>query len=247
MNHQTTLSQMKAMKLSGMATAFQTSLESSSFERLTPDEWIACLLEAEWNHRQNQRIRRSLANARFRYQACLPDVDHQTARNLDTGQWQRLADCSFIDRHENLIITGATGAGKSFLASALGHQACVKGYRVSYQNTAKLLTRLKMAQADNSYSREMIRLENQDLLVLDDFGLTPIDKASRYILLEMMEDRHGKRSTLVATQLPVSSWYELIGEQTVADAILDQLVHSSHRIELEGESLRKKLKTVSTQ
>ncbi len=158
----------------GMATAFQTSLESRSFERLTPDEWIACLLEAGWNHRQNQRIRRSLANARFRYQACLPDVDHQTARNLDTGQWQRLADCSFVDRHKNLIITGATGAGKSFLASAPGHQACVKGYRVSYQNTARLLTRLKMAQADNSYSREMIRLEKQDLLILDDFGLTPI-------------------------------------------------------------------------
>lgn len=247
MNPQTTLAQMKAMKLSGMATAFQTSLESRSFERLSPDEWIACLLEAEWNHRQNQRIRRSLSNARFRYQAALPDVDHQTPRNLDTSQWQRLSDCSFIDRHENLIITGATGAGKSFLASALGHQACVKGYKVCYQNTSKLLTKLKMAQADNSYSREMIRLEKQDLLILDDFGLTPIDKTSRYILLEMMEDRHGKRSTLIATQLPVSSWYELIGEQTVADAILDRLVHASHRIELQGDSLRKKQKVISNQ
>ncbi len=158
-----------------------------------------------------------------------------------------MSDCSFIDRHENLIITGATGVGKSFLASALGHQACVKGYKVYYQSTCKLLNRLKMAQADNSYSREMIRLEKQDLLILDDFGLTPIDKTSRYILLEMMEDRHGKRSTLIATQLPVSSWYELIGEQTVADAILDRLVHVSHRIELQGESLRKKLKVVSNQ
>ncbi len=239
MNHQTILSQMKAMNLSGMATAFQTSLESRSFERLTPDEWIACLLEAEWNHRQNH-IRRSLANARFRYQAALPDVDHQTARNLDTNQWQRLSDCSFVDRHENVIITGATGAGKSFLASALGHQACVKGYKVYYQSTSKLLTRLKMAQADNSYSREMTRLEKQDLLILDDFGLTPIDKGSRYILLEMMEDRHGKGSTIITSQLPVSKWHEYLADPTLADAILDRILHQAHRIELKGGSLRKR-------
>lgn len=217
-------------------------MESRTSERFPPDEWLATLIEAEWQHRQSQRLRRSLRQARFRYTSCLTDVDHQSPRNLDSNQWQRLSDGSFIDRKENLIITGATGVGKRFLASALGHQACVPGYKVLYQSTAKLLSRLKMAQADNSYNREVARIEKQDLLILDDFGLTPIDKASRYILPELMEDRHGKRSTLIATQLPVSSWYELIGAQTVADAILDRLVHTAHGIELKGEPLRKKQK-----
>jgi DNA replication protein DnaC len=247
MHNQTTLTQLRAMKLFGLATAFQTSMESRTSERVTPDEWLASLVAAEWEYRQSQPLRRSLLQARFRYTASLADVDHQSNRNLESNHWQRLSDCHFIARKENLIITGATGVGKSFLASALGHQACVQGYKVLYQSTAKLLSRLKMAQADNSYNRELARIEKQDLLILDDFGLTPIDKASRYILLELMEDRHGKRATLVATQLPVSSWYELIGEQTVADAIMDRLVHAAHRIELNGESLRKKQKVVSVE
>jgi DNA replication protein DnaC len=223
-----------------MATAYQTSLESRSAERLTPDQWLASLLDAEWQHRQSERIRRLTTQARFRYRSTLTEVDHASSRNLDSNHWQRLAECSFISRKENLIITGATGTGKSFLASALGHQACVLGHKVYYANTAKLLARLKMAQADHSFSREMNRIEKQDLLILDDFGLAPIDHTTRYILMELMEDRHGKGSTIVASQLPVTSWYELIGEQTLADAILDRLVHAAHRIELKGESLRKK-------
>ncbi len=240
MNNQATLHQMKALKLYGMQTAFQTSMETRHNTQLTADELLAYLLEAEFNYRQSRKINRSIQQARFRYPASVEEIDYHSARNLDKNAFLRLSDCSFVDRKESLIITGATGVGKSFLASALGHQACARGYKVVYANTAKLFTRLKMAQADNTYAKEMARLEKQDLLILDDFGLSPLDKDSRYMLLELMEDRHGKHSTMIATQLPVSSWYELIGEQTVADAVLDRLVHSAHRIELKGESMRKK-------
>jgi DNA replication protein DnaC len=152
----------------------------------------------------------------------------------------RLADCSFIEKKENVIITGATGVGKSYLASALGHQACIMGYKVRYYNMTKLFSSLKMSKADNTYLKEIGRIEKQDLLILDDFGLHPIDPATRLALLEIIEDRHSKSSTIIASQVPVNKWHELLGEQTIADAILDRIIHSSQRIELQGESLRKK-------
>lgn len=152
----------------------------------------------------------------------------------------RFAECSFIDKHENILITGSTGIGKSYIASAIGHQACSSGYKVLYHNTQKLFGRLKMAKADGSYIREVAKIERQDLLILDDFGIQPFDGASRAALMEIIEDRHGKSSTIITSQVPVNKWYEVIGEKTVADAILDRVIHESHRLELEGESLRKK-------
>jgi DNA replication protein DnaC len=152
----------------------------------------------------------------------------------------RLADGSFIDKKENILITGATGVGKSYLASAFGHQACQLGYRTLYFNTQKLFSKLKMMKADGSYTREMTKIEKYELLILDDFGLQQLDNTARMILLEIIEDRHGRKSTIIASQLPVAKWYEIIGDSTVADAILDRMVHTAHRLELKGESLRKK-------
>jgi DNA replication protein DnaC len=151
-----------------------------------------------------------------------------------------LSDGSFLEKKENILITGATGVGKSYLSSALGHQACQLGYRTLYFNTQKLFTRLKMLKADNSYVREIGRIEKYDLLILDDFGLAPLDSVARMILLEIIEDRHNRKSTIISSQLPVAKWYEVIGESTIADAILDRMVHTAHRIDLKGESLRKK-------
>jgi DNA replication protein DnaC len=152
----------------------------------------------------------------------------------------RLAEGTFLEKRENILITGATGVGKSYLSSALGHQSCQLGYRTLYFNTQKLFTRLKMLKADGSYIREISRIEKHDLLILDNFGLAPMDNVARMILLEIIEDRHNRKSTIISSQLPVAKWYEIIGESTIADAILDRMVHSAHRIELKGESLRKK-------
>ncbi len=161
-------------------------------------------------------------------------------RELEKNLMLRLAECNYLDKHENIIITGATGVGKSYVASALGNQACISGFKVMYFNMAKLLAKLKMLKADGSYLREITRMEKTDLLIIDDFGLQPLDNQSRLSFLEIIEDRHEARSTILTSQVPVEKWHEIIGDKTVADAILDRLVYSSHRIELKGESYRKK-------
>jgi DNA replication protein DnaC len=237
-----TLRKMKQMKLLGMADMFRTSLQDGRITTLTTDEMINMLIESEWDDRNNRRIERNVRNAKFRYKANLEELHFDINRNLDKNQIMRLGECSFITRHENVLITGSTGIGKSYVASAIGNEACTIGYKVTYVNTSKLLSRLKMAKADGSYIKEIARLEKQDLLILDDFGLQPFDNNSRSTLMEIIEDRHGKRSTVITSQVPVSHWYELIGEQTIADAILDRIVHDAHRIELTGESLRKRQK-----
>lgn len=227
------------MKLHGMARAFGVSLESGKHEGYSPDEFISHLIENEWDERHNRKLDRSLKRARFRYKASVEQLSFETERNLDRNQLMRLADCNFIKRKENLVITGSTGIGKSYLASALGHHACSLGYRVAYHQSTKLFSKLKLAKADGSYLKEIARIERMELLIIDDFGIQPLDTPSRTSLMEIMEDRHGKASTLFTSQVPVSKWFELIGEQTIADAILDRLVHNAHRIEMKGESMRK--------
>ena len=236
----TTLDKLRNMRLLGMHGALKTSLEANTTENLTADEMAAFLANSEWDDRQNRSIDRSMKNARFRYRATIEQLDFNTKRGMDKNTIHRLADAGFIKRHENILITGPTGTGKSFLASALGHQACLLGFKVLYISTTKLFTQLKMAKVDGTAIRELARIERQDLLILDDFGLQPFDAPSRATLMEVMEDRHGKRSTIITSQLPVKQWYDIIGEKTVADAILDRLVHDTQRIELWGESLRKK-------
>jgi DNA replication protein DnaC len=237
MNHAQTLEKLKTMRLFGMENALRTTMETR--EPYTADEIVAYLTESEWNDREERKFDRNLKAARFRYQASVEEIDFQSTRNLDKNAFIRLADCSFIRKKENLILTGPTGTGKSFVASALGHQACARGYKVAYHSTGKLFSRLKMARADATWHNLINRIEKMDLLILDDFGLHPLDAQSRLDLLEIIEDRHGRRSTIIATQIPVSAWFDLIGEKTIADAILDRIVHTAHRIELSGESMRK--------
>lgn len=239
MNMKEILEKMKQMKLHGMARAFQLTLESEKNEKFTPDEMIHHLIESEWDERYNRRLDRSVRYAHFRYKASMEQMTFDDNR-IDRNQIERLADCGFVKRKENVIITGSTGIGKSFLASALGHQACSNGYRVLYQHSTKLFARLKIAKADGTYLKELARIERQHLLLIDDFGIQPLDAQSRSSLMEIIEDRHGKSSTIFTSQVPVSLWHEVIGESTIADAILDRIVHDAHRLEMKGESLRKR-------
>jgi DNA replication protein DnaC len=170
--------------------------------------------------------------------AMVENVHYHADRSIDRNQVMRLAECTFIERNENLLINGSTGIGKSYVASAIGHQACILGYRVFYASTPKLFAKLKMAKADGSYIKEIAKIERQQLLILDDFGIQPFDAQSRVALMEIIEDRHGKTSLIITSQLPVSKWHEVIGEKTIADAILDRIVHDAHRIELKADAAR---------
>lgn len=238
-----TLDKLRKMRFFGMFNAFKSSLETGQTSSYTTDELLAHLVEAEWDDRQNRRIERQVLYARFRYKASVEAIHYNAERNIDRNQIMRLAECSFIKRYENMLITGSTGIGKSYIASAIGHQACVLGYKVLYASTPKLFAKLKMAKADGSYLKEIARIERQQLLILDDFGIQPFDAQNRAALMEIIEDRHGKTSLIIPSQLPVSKWHEVIGEKTIADAILDRIVHDAHRIELKGDSMRKKKKT----
>lgn len=235
-----TLDKLRKLKFYGMFHAFKSSIESGQTDQYTSDELLAHLIDSEWDYRQNRRIERQIMYARFRYKASIEELHYHVDRSIDRNQVMRLADCTFLDRYENLLITGSTGIGKSYLASAIGYQACMLGYRVLYASTPKLFSRLKMAKADGSYIKEVAKIEKQQLLILDDFGIQPFDAQSRAALMEIIEDRHSKTSLIITSQLPISKWHEVIGEKTIADAILDRIVHDAHRIELKGESMRKK-------
>lgn len=240
-----TVDRLKEMKFYGMLRAFQTSFETGTMKDLTSDQMIAHLVEEEWDDRYNRKIERTVLNARFRYKASVEHMYFETERNMDKNQVLRLAECSFIKKNENVLITGSTGIGKSYLACALGQQACNLGYRVAYFSTGKLFSKLKMAKADGSYISDIAKIERQQLLILDDFGIQPMDAQSRAMLMEIIEDRHGKGSTIITSQVPVGQWHEVIGEKTIADAILDRLIHNANRLELTGESLRKNTKKIN--
>lgn len=242
MNNEQTIEKMNAMKLHGMVRIFQNLLDAGTVDDLSADELLAQMVQAEWDHRQNNRLDRLIRGARFRYPASFAQLNFRLKRNLDRSNLMRHQDCNWIRRKQNIIITGPTGVGKSFIACALGHQACMYGYRVLYFNAAKLFAMLKLKKADGSYTKEVKKIQRQNVLILDDFGLEILDKHGRLALLEIMEDRHGVESTIITSQMPIKTWHEIIGDATIADAICDRLVHSSHRIQLKGESVRKKFK-----
>lgn len=244
MNVKATMQKLEEMRFGGFARAYREVTETGVNREFTSDELIAHLVQAEWDDRYNKRLQRLLYRARFRYHASFEEIDFSTRRNIDKNQLLRLSSCDWLTKCQNIIITGSTGVGKSFIASALGHQACQHGFKVLYNNCSKLFDKLKIAKADGSYIKEINKIEKLDLLILDDFGLKPLESNHRLMLLEIFEDRHGKKSTIITSQLPVNKWHEIIGEPTIADAILDRLVHSSHRIVLEGESMRKKYKEI---
>lgn len=237
--NQNTLDKMKNLKLYGMYRAFASTLELGSAS-YTNDELIAFLIDSEFDDKGNRKVKRLINTAKFRYKAYMEEITASTTRNLDKNTIARLSSCDFIEQKQNILVTGSTGVGKSFIASAIGYKDCMNGYKVMYFSAGKLFAKLKMAKADGTYLKEIDRIEKQDLIILDDFGLQTLDNYKRDFFMEIIEDRHGKRSTIIASQLPVSAWHEVIGEQTIADAILDRMVHNSLRIELKGESLRKK-------
>lgn len=240
MNNQATLEKMHQMKLYGMTRAFKAAVETGIGKEMTTDELIAHLIDTEWDDRHNRVISRLIKEARFRYQASMEQIDFQLPRNLDKNLILRFADCNWITKRQNIILEGPTGVGKSFIGCSLGHQACMYIFRALYFNALKLFPRLKMAKADGSYEKELKKMAKADLLIIDDFGLQQLDVQGRLALLEILEDRHGRKSTILISQFPLSNWHEVIGDPTIADAICDRIIHSAFRIELKGESVRKR-------
>jgi DNA replication protein DnaC len=239
MTNEETLDKMQQMKLSGMSRAFQATMETSFAAEFTPDEMVAYLVDAEWDDRQNRRIARILKRANFRYQASLEQINTTTPRMLDKNLLLRLADCEWIKRSENIIITGPTGVGKSYIACALGNQAALHGIRVLYFNCIKMFSKLKMAKADGTYVKELAKIQKHYLLIIDDFGLHPLDEQSKLILLELLEDRYSNNSTIITSQFPIKDWHDIIANPTVADAICDRIVHNAYKLDLDGDSMRK--------
>lgn len=236
-----TLAQLTSLRLHGMARVWQNLQETRQLHETTLEEGIQLMLQNEEQERINRRSERLSKNARFRYQASLEELHPNSSRGLEKALVNQLATGEYINQGQAVLITGATGCGKSFLASALGHHACAHGYKVAYYNLQKLLIKTKMARVDGSIYNVLEKISKTDLLIIDDFGLTHLEYQQQMDLMEIIEDRHAKKSTIIASQLPVASWYDVIGEETIADAILDRLVHSSFRIDLKGDSLRKKM------
>lgn len=240
MNTTATLDQLKDLKLLGMARSYEAVLQLPVNQHPESHVLIAQLTESERQNRTHYKTQLYLKLSKLRYAAALEEISCSQNRNLPKEQLSQLADCSFIDRAENILITGATGSGKSFLACALGHQACVMGYKTLYLNLNRFTEKIMVAKLDGSFVRLLNQLEKVSLLILDDFGLAPMDQSTRLALLQILEDRYNKKSVMIGSQLPIAKWHEYIAEPTLADAIMDRLMSNAHRFELKGESLRKK-------
>jgi DNA replication protein DnaC len=239
MIHQATYEKMRSMKLYGMASAYHATMEKEFTHNFTTDELVAHLVDSEWEEKYNRRLARVLKNANFRHQCCFEQIDFGHKRNLDKNLILRLSNCDWVKKNENILITGPTGVGKSYIACALGHQVCINGFTALYFNASKLFSKLKYAKADGTYVKELLKIQKQSVLIIDDFGLHPIDEQCKLILLELLEDRYNNQSTIITSQLPVAKWHELIASSTIADAICDRVMHNSFKIELQGDSMRK--------
>ena len=240
MNVQTTIEKMKGMRLGAMGELYHRSLQEKNFPDYTTDEFIALLVDTEWEDRENRKIKRLTKSAGFKVQATEQDIDYTANRNLDKNTFVRLMTLNFIRQTENIIITGAAGVGKSYLAQAIGKKACDQVLKTLFYYSADLMEMVKIAQVKGTYQKLLTKISKADLLIIDDFGLHPFCNQYRTALMSIIENRYDRASTIITSQIPVAAWHETIGEGTIADAILDRLVYASHRIELKGESLRKK-------
>jgi len=234
-----TLAKLEALRLFGMHRALNDQMQTPDCASLSFDERLGLLVDREATDRQNQRLAVRLKRAHLRQPAAPEDVDFRHPRGLDRAQFLSLCSCDWIRSRDNLLITGPTGVGKTYLACALAQKACREGYTAHYARTGRLLGELAMGRADDTYTRRLTALARLDLLVLDDWCLAPLTDEQRRDLLEVLDDRYDRRSTLVAAQLPVENWHQALGDPTLADAILDRLVHNAHKIPLQGESMRK--------
>jgi DNA replication protein DnaC len=240
---QQTADKLRSMRLNGMAEAFMNQITQPANATLSFEERLGLLVDYEWTHRQNRRLARLLKNASFKLQACMEDIDYHHPRGLDRAVVESLSSCQWILSSQNVIVTGPTGSGKTYLACALGTQACRQGLSAKYYQVSKLLSNLHMAKGDGTYPKLLNTLAKTDLIILDDFGLAPLNAAESRDILEIIDDRSQRCSTIVAAQLPIEHWYDRIADPTVADAILDRLVHNAHKLnlKLKGESMRKVL------
>jgi DNA replication protein DnaC len=234
-----TMEKLSGMKLQGMVAALRQWLEGPKDKDLAPADLVGMLADAEWIHRENRKLTARLRNAKLRQSACIEDIDYGHARGLTKSVMLDLAQSRWVAAHQNIILTGPTGVGKSYLACALGNKACRDGFTVAYRRASRLFDELAQARADGTYHQLLRRIAKVQVLILDDFGLEVLGAAQRKELLEVLDDRHGVSSTVVTSQLEPKNWHGVIGDETIADAICDRLVHNAHRIKLAGESIRK--------
>ena len=239
------LENLKQMKLSGMANAYEAVLSLPIDQHPEPHQMLAQLVDAEQQNRALKRMNMYLRLSKLRYPATIQDISYAEARNLSKEKMMTLADCAYLQRGENVLITGATGCGKSYLACALGNNACVKGYRTLYFNMNRFIEQIALAQAEGSVVKWLDRIKKAKLIILDDFGLQPINHAVKLLLLQILEDRYENAATIICSQIPVGKWHQYFDEPTIADAILDRIIPKAHRIELKGKSLRKTTKNLS--
>lgn len=240
MLNEPTMEKLRALRLEAMAAAWTEQQKNTDASTLGFDERLGLLIDAEWMHRENKRLGRLLKDAKLRlHNACVEDIDFSARRELDKSVVRQLATCRWVHEHQNVVVTGATGTGKTYIACALAQQACRKGYRALYRRAPRLFDELVLARADGTHVRLLAKLARADVLVIDDWGLAAIGDRERRDLLEVLEDRYGNRSTIMASQLPPSKWHDTLGDATIADAVCDRLLHNAHRIVLKGPSRRK--------
>lgn len=235
-----TLERLSLMRLVAMAMAWQEQQKDTKMSKIAFDDRFGLLVDAEWTHRENRRIDRILKNAKLRInQACIEDIDYAENRHLDRSVIKQLATCRWVEDHQNIVIEGATGTGKTYVSCALAQMACRRGHRVLYRRAPRLLDELRLARASGEYAKELKKILRIDVLVIDDWAIAPLQVPERQDVLEVLEDRHDLKSTIIASQLPAKAWHAYIGDQTIADAICDRVLHNAHRVVLKGPSRRK--------
>ncbi|UCH30315.1 MAG: IS21-like element helper ATPase IstB [Myxococcales bacterium] len=243
MLNEPTLEKLRDLRLNALAETWSEQRKDPKMTGLDFDERFGLLVDAEWLDRQNKRLARNLREAKLRLSdACIEGIDYPARRKLDKAVIRGLASCTWIHEHHNVVITGPTGVGKTYIACALAQQACRKGYRALYRRVPRIFDEILLARADGTYPRWLAKVARFDVIVLDDWGLVPLAESERRDLLEIMEDRYGNRSTILTSQMPVAQWHDQVGDPTIADAFCDRLLHNAHRIELHGPSRRQEKK-----